>query len=113
GIWDNCLVTDRLYYTDSFLHEFEARVLSVSVAPERAAITLDRSAFYPASGGQNFDTGWITPSGDAGGAPLRVIEVAEDERTGDVVHFLESGAVGLQAGSTVRGIVDVERRREH
>lgn len=106
-------MTDRLYYTDSFLHEFEARVLSVKVASERAAITLDRSAFYPASGGQNFDTGWITPSGDAGGAPLRVIEVAEDEQTGDVVHFLESGAIGLQAGSTVRGIVDVERRRDH
>ena len=53
-------MTDRLYYTDSFLHEFEARVLSVNVASERAAVTLDRSAFYPASGGQIFDTGWLT-----------------------------------------------------
>jgi len=106
-------VTERLYYTDSFLHEFEARVLSVAVTSERAAITLDRSAFYPASGGQNFDTGWLKPLGEADGVPVKVIEVAEDEQTGNVVHFLENTLSGLQAGSTVRGIVDVERRRDH
>ncbi len=52
-------MTDRLYYTDSFLHEFEARVLSVAGEAGRVAITLDRSAFYPTSGGQVFDTGWL------------------------------------------------------
>jgi alanyl-tRNA synthetase len=106
-------VTERLYYTDSFLHEFEACVLSVNVASDRPAITLDRSAFYPASGGQNFDTGWLTPLGGTDSTPLRVMEVAEDERTGEVVHFVEGGTEGVQPGSTVRGIVDVERRRDH
>jgi alanyl-tRNA synthetase len=47
------VVTERLYYTDSFLHEFEARIVAVN----GEAVILDRSAFYPTSGGQIFDIG--------------------------------------------------------
>jgi len=104
-------LTDRLYYTDSFLHEFDARVLSVSKADGRSAVILDRTAFYPASGGQTFDTGWISLSADH--ARVRVAEVTEDERSGDVLHVLENGAPELQPGSAIRGIIDAERRRDH
>src|SRR5918999_5012224 len=52
--------TERLYYADSHLAEFEARVVDVS---ERVsgwtAITLDRTAFYPTGGGQPSDTGTL------------------------------------------------------
>lgn len=99
-------MTERLYYTDSFLYEFEARVVEVG----GDAITLDRSAFYPTSGGQVFDTGWIETSDSA---RLRVREVAEDEDTGEVVHLLEAGDQGLQPGSVVRGMIDAERRQDH
>jgi alanyl-tRNA synthetase len=106
-------VTDRLYYTDSFLHEFDARVLSVANASGRTAVTLDCSAFYPASGGQNFDTGYLRLPDGVNGDPFRVIEVAEDEKTGDVLHIVEGDAAALEPGIAVRGTVDVERRRDH
>ncbi len=98
-------LTDRLYYTDSFLHEFEARVVAVSAE----AVTLDRSAFYPTSGGQVFDTGWLEVNGSA---RVRVKNVTENEQTGEVLHIVE-GAHALQPGAVVRGIVDAERRLDH
>ena len=52
--------TERLYYGDSHLTEFEARVTGVT---ERVsgwtAVTLDRTAFYPTGGGQSSDTGTL------------------------------------------------------
>ena len=109
-LWDNCGVTDRLYYTDSFLHEFDARVVSVATDPSgRSLVTLDRSAFYPTSGGQVFDTGWL----EIAGTRLPITEVTEDEQTSEVLHFLEGDATALQSGATVRGLIDAARRRDH
>ncbi|MFZ0314251.1 MAG: DHHA1 domain-containing protein [Candidatus Korobacteraceae bacterium] len=107
-------MTDRLYYTDSFLHEFEARVLAVANVAGGLAVVLDRSAFYPTSGGQGFDTGWLEVAEDASGSPrLRVRDVVEDEKTGDVLHVVEGESSAVQAGSVVRGMIDAERRRDH
>ena len=78
-------MTDRLYYHDSFLYDFEAEVHEVIDTP-RPALILDRTAFYPTSGGQVFDTGWITSDANA---KLRVTEVADTE-DGKVVHYLEA-----------------------
>jgi len=50
-------MTERLYYTDSYLRQFRARVVDLSDGGRTAY--LDRTAFYPASGGQPHDTGWI------------------------------------------------------
>jgi alanyl-tRNA synthetase len=78
------------------------------------SVVLDRSAFYPTSGGQVFDTGWLEVAGDTNDAVrLRVREVAEDERTGDVLHMVECESSSLQAGAVVRGVIDAERRRDH
>jgi alanyl-tRNA synthetase len=106
-------LTERLYYTDSFLHEFEARVVTVSGVPGSVAVTLDRSAFYPTSGGQLFDTGWLEAPDAKGSARVRVKDVAKDEQTGHVLHFVEGDAPTLQAGSVVRGMIDGERRLDH
>src|SRR5580698_7609074 len=78
-------MTTRLYYHDSFLYDFDAEVREVLDNP-RPALVLDRTAFYPTSGGQVFDTGWITTDADA---KLRVTEVADAE-DGRVVHYLET-----------------------
>jgi alanyl-tRNA synthetase len=100
-------LTERLYYTDSFLHEFEARVVAVS----GGTVTLDRSAFYPTSGGQVFDIGWLETKDSP---RLRVQEVMEDEQTGDVLHIVEGDAAEvLQPGATVHGTINSERRLDH
>ena len=96
-------MTERLYYTDPTLTEFEAHVVSA----QPGAVILDRTAFYPTSGGQLFDTGIF----EADGQRLRVAEVAEDEH-GDIRHLLQNGEV-LEAGAAVRGVVDRDRRRDH
>ena len=50
-------MTERLYYTDAYLAEFDANVIATEQVDGRAAAILDRTAFYPTSGGQPFDTG--------------------------------------------------------
>ena len=106
-------MTDRLYYHDSFLYDFDAEVLDVLEAP-RPALVLDRTAFYPTSGGQVFDTGWIASNADA---KFRVTEVADME-DGKVVHYLEAPLHDaqkevLKPGARVHGQVDAARRRDH
>jgi alanyl-tRNA synthetase len=113
-------MTDRLYYHDSFLYNFEAEVCSVIEMP-RPAIILDRTAFYPTSGGQIHDTGQIvavTSSsssqevGDRAAGSMLVTEVAESEN-GEIVHYLEAPVKDLQPGMRVRGEIDPVRRQDH
>jgi len=99
-------MTSRLYYTDSFLYEFDAAVCEV-VCGERPAVILDQTAFYPTSGGQAFDTGWLV----ANGQKLRVTEVAEDEQR-TILHYIDPAA-SLAPGTRVRGTIDAARRRDH
>ncbi len=101
-------MTDRLYYHDSFLYDFDAEVRELQVGPKPALI-LDRTAFYPTSGGQVFDTGWITTATDE---KLRVAEVADAE-DGRVVHYLEPPLKDLKPGTRVHGQIDATRRRDH
>jgi len=106
-------MTTRLYYHDSFLYDFDAEVREVLDSP-RPAIVLDRTAFYPTSGGQVFDTGSITSNANA---KFRVTEVADTE-DGRVVHYLEALSNDLKLGdlkpgTRVRGQVDPARRRDH
>lgn len=100
-------MTDRLYYRDSFLYGFEAEIRDVNENP-RPAVVLDRTAFYPTSGGQIHDTGWITSMA----AKHRVTEVADAE-DGRIVHYLEAPASDLVPGSRIQGEVDMARRRDH
>ncbi len=105
-------MTDRLYYHDSFLYDFEAEVNEVLNTP-RPALILNRTAFYPTSGGQVFDTGWITSDPNT---KLRVTEVADTE-DGRVIHYLEAtkdlNPAALKPGTRVHGQIDAARRRDH
>src|SRR5579863_7909469 len=100
-------MTDRLYYHDSFLYDFDAEVRSVVETP-RPAIVLDRTTFYPTSGGQVHDTGWLA----CGDEKRRVTEVADTE-DGHVVHYLEAPLKDVHPGTRVRGEIDPVRRRDH
>jgi alanyl-tRNA synthetase len=95
--------TERLYYRDSHLLEFDARVIDVSERDDGAiALTLDRTAFYPTGGGQPNDTGTL---GEA-----RVIDCIDAEEEG-VLHLVQ-GPVP-QIGDTVHGKIDSLRRLDH
>jgi alanyl-tRNA synthetase len=97
--------TERLYYHDSLLYDFNASVVEVLDRSGRSAIVLDRTAFYPTSGGQVHDTGTLM----ADGKRIAVSEVADDE-DGRILHFVTAP---LPVGSQVQGSVDAIRRRDH
>lgn len=98
-------MTDRLYYHDSFLYDFDARVVEAFTRDSKHAVVLDRTAFYPTSGGQVHDLGML----QADGQQIAITEVA-DEEDGRILHFASGPlAVGMQ----VHGTVDAARRRDH
>jgi alanyl-tRNA synthetase len=95
--------TERLYYNDSHLIEFEARVVDVT---ERVsgwtAVVLDRTAFYPTGGGQPSDTGTLNGA--------RVVECIDDGDRG-VLHVVQGFAPARDA--VVSGRIDWARRLDH
>ena len=71
-------MTEKLYYKDSHIHEFTARVLTCEKGKKGFAVTLDRTAFFPEGGGQPADTGSI--------GPALVTDV--QEREGEILHYV-------------------------
>src|SRR5689334_2336746 len=90
-------MTERLYYTDSYLREFSAQIVERS--SDGAVVYLDRTAFYPSSGGQPFDTGAI--------AGVPVVDVVDEADR--IAHHL-SGPV---AEGAVECSIDWNRRFDH
>jgi alanyl-tRNA synthetase len=91
--------TERLYYADCYLREFEARVLRSVAAPNGFRVYLDRTAFYPTSGGQPTDFGTI--------AGLQVLEAVDE---GDeIAHLLRQAP----EGESVSGKIAWARRFDH
>jgi alanyl-tRNA synthetase len=90
-------MTVRLYYTDPYTRDFEATVMGR--AEDSRRIYLDRTAFYPTSGGQPFDTG------ELGG--VRVLDVVDE---GDkIAHLLDAPLLA----DRITGQVDWARRFDH
>lgn len=95
--------TERLYYGDSHLIEFEALVTDKTDRISGCtAVTLDRTAFYPTGGGQPSDTGTL--------AGERVLECIDTDDNG-VLHVIQGRAP--EVGTTVKGRVDWPRRLDH
>ena len=91
------MATQKLYYEDCHLWDFQAKVLTCEKGEKGCFITLDATAFYPEGGGQACDTGTL------GG--VRVLDV--QERGEEVVHLCDGP---LTVGETVEGHIDVPRR---
>jgi alanyl-tRNA synthetase len=108
-------MADRLYYSDSFLHTFDATVTDIRLVSQTAGeslwqISLDRSAFYPTSGGQPFDKGTLTAT-SRNGAVLEVpIDQVEEDEQGEVWHYSPKPVV---AGTAVHAAIDWQRRLDH
>jgi alanyl-tRNA synthetase len=112
------LNTERLYYKDAYLRGFDATVTSAGRDGEARWVTLDRTAFYPTSGGQPFDTGTL------GG--FRIVDVV-DRDDGSIAHVVESrtvnrepgtgnlepGTGNLEPGTSLHGEIDWRRRFDH
>ena len=100
-------MTERLYYDDAYLWAFDANVTAVKngTRPGEWKVTLDRSAFYPTSGGQPFDTGFLT----FGKLKAKVTDVEADAE-GEVWHTVDRE---IPAGTAVRGEIDGDRRTDH
>lgn len=90
-------MSEKLYYQDSHLFDFTARVLSCEARGKTWAVVLDRTAFFPGGGGQPADTGTL--------AGVRVLDMREEG--GGILHLC---AAPLAAGDTVEGRVDREER---
>jgi len=104
-------MTKRLYYDSSEVHEFDSVVEDIvpaSPGQSRPAVVLRETAFYPTSGGQVHDTGWLA----LGTERLRVAEVVDAE-DGRIVHYLEAPLRMPMVGASVHGSIDPERRRDH
>lgn len=99
-------MTERLYYNHTEMKEFDAVVTEIRLNEDGTVeAALDRSAFYPTSGGQPFDTGEITYADQI----YPVTDVSVDEN-GEVWHKVP---FGLQVGYYVHGRIDWERRFDH
>jgi len=99
-------MTGRLYYADAYRREFDALVSRVERRTGGTAVFLDRTAFYPTSGGQPFDIGTL---GDPERIALRVLDVVDE---GDeIAHIVDSDAI--VEGQPVHGVVDWTRRFDH
>ena len=93
-------MTERIYYTEPSCRTFEATVTRTGERDGRPLVTLDRTAFYPTSGGQPFDTG-----------RLGSVDVVETIDEGDEIVHLVSAPVA--PGTRLQGEIDWVRRFDH
>ena len=107
--------SERLYYSDSFLRTFTGTVTDVREIAGRDGeriwqLSLNRTAFYPTSGGQPFDTGSVSATSQGATGPEIPVEQVEEDEDGVVWHFVSEP---LAAGTHVEGQINWERRFDH
>ncbi|MGD0724970.1 MAG: alanyl-tRNA editing protein [Spirochaetia bacterium] len=95
-------MTEKLYYDDSSLLEFDARAMAIETRDSRCEVLLDRTCFYPGGGGQPCDRGAL------GGARVLAVEY----RGEDIVHVVEPALGPEMVHAAVHGSVDGKRRRD-
>jgi alanyl-tRNA synthetase len=94
-------LSQRLYYDDAFQTEFMAQVLERLTVGQRPAVVLDQTCFYPESGGQPGDRGFLNG--------VAVLDTQEREQDGAVIHIL----AGPLDGDIAHGRLDWPRRLDH
>ena len=110
-------LTDRLYYHDSFLREFDATVVSCTPDGLRWKVILNRTAFYPSSGGQPHDLGTlgdaqvveVVDAPNAAGPDAARSDVSSPGQPHHVVHYTTAE---IPAGP-IHGQIDWSRRVDH
>jgi alanyl-tRNA synthetase len=95
--------TQRLYYEDPYLLEFEAEVIERREHDGHPAVVLDRTAFYPESGGQPWDKGTIND--------VDVLAVVEED--GAILHVLASAVEGGRALGRIDRATRLDHMQQH
>lgn len=90
-------MTKKLYYTDSYLTDFTATVLSCNEGKKGYEVVLDQTAFYPEGGGQPSDGGIL------GGVKVKDVRIKDHV----IYHIVECP---LEVGSSVEGKIDFDKR---
>lgn len=91
--------TEKLFYKDQYIKEFEGKVLEVTERDGKFHVFLDKTAFFPGGGGQASDLGTLDGK--------EVIDVIEE---GDkIAHILNEK---IEEGKVVKGIIDWNRRHD-
>lgn len=109
------VMADRLYYADSFLTTFDAAVTDIREVSRSGGqsvwkMAFDRTAFYPASGGQPFDTGLVSAT-SRNGAVLEIpIDEVDEDESGEVWHYTTKPLI---AGTKVHAELAWHRRFDH
>lgn len=98
-------MTELLYYHDAYQVEFQARVVQRRKEDGRVGLVLDRTYFYPTSGGQPHDRGTLS------GATVTEVEIREED--GVVIHWLATRAGDDIGSGALAGQVDWGRRFDH
>ena len=96
------MATTKLYWQDSHLARFTARVVESWVEQQHRVLVLDQTAFYPEGGGQPCDVGRID-----GAVVMNVVSTSD----GRILHYLDDNNE-FQVGDTVNGSINWARRRE-
>ncbi len=99
-------MTEKLFYEDSHLRTFTAKVLECIPEGEQYQVVLDRTAFFPQGGGQYADTGWLNMVSESEREQdIRILDV--QERDGKILHLAERP---IPTGSHVSGRLDWPER---
>lgn len=96
-------MTQRLFDTDSYLTEFDCKVVSLYNDDEFTYIKTDRTAFFPEGGGQTSDIGFL------GGAYVENVQIVG----GEIVHFVKNcdeNVKNIAVGSVLHGKIDMKKR---
>ncbi len=96
-------MTERLFYSDPYATEFDARVLRTEDVDGGIALILDKTFFYPEGGGQPADSGSIEDA--------EVVDV--QKRGGEILHVVREISRKIKAGAPVHARVDWRRRHEY
>ena len=96
-------MTEKLYDNDSYLSEFECKVINLYNDDKIIYIETDRTAFFPEGGGQTSDRGWLN------GTYVENVQIID----GKLLHFvenLEENVNKFQIGMNLCGKVDMKKR---
>ena len=96
-------MTEKLYYLDAYLGEFECKVTSLYTDDKYIYVETDRTAFFPEGGGQTSDRGWLN------GAYVENVQIVD----GKIIHFVENNEENvqdLQNSTILKGKIDMKKR---